>query len=216
MPDTVRLFRPSDGKELVLAASLKGMIAKRLAGDWVILGLNEPPSDAALVSVATPEPEPDRPLVSVIMPAWNAQKYIADAIGSMQAQTLTDWELCIVDDGSDDDTLSDLYGYATELGMQALVEIYEPENLDRVLKLEPPLLGINNLNLRTFETDLEHTIRLQNRIDRNVLLVSESGIRQRADVERLRNAGVGAILVGETLMRSDDIGAKADELMGTQ
>jgi indole-3-glycerol phosphate synthase len=116
----------------------------------------------------------------------------------------------------DDDTLSDLYGYATELGMQALVEIYEPENLDRVLKLEPPMLGINNRDLRTFETDLEHTIRLQNRIDRNVLLISESGIRERADVERLRNAGVGAILVGETLMRSDDIGAKADELMGTQ
>jgi indole-3-glycerol phosphate synthase len=83
-----------------------------------------------------------------------------------------------------------------------------------VLRLEPALLGINNRNLKTFVTDLEHTLSLIGRIPPGTLLVSESGIRTRADVLRLEQAGVGAILVGESLMRPADIGAKVDELLG--
>jgi indole-3-glycerol phosphate synthase len=114
----------------------------------------------------------------------------------------------------DDCRLRDLYFYASELGMDVLIELYEVENLDRVLKLEPPLIGVNNRNLRTFVTDLEHTLQLAPRIVPQSLLVSESGIRARADVVKLRQAGVRAILVGETLMRTDDIGAKIAELLG--
>ncbi len=113
----------------------------------------------------------------------------------------------------DDCRLRDLYFYASELGMDALIELYEVENLDRVLKLEPPLIGINNRNLRTFVTDLEHTIGLAPRIVPQSLLVSESGIRTRNDVLQLKEAGVRAILVGETLMRSDDVGGKIGELL---
>jgi indole-3-glycerol phosphate synthase len=113
----------------------------------------------------------------------------------------------------DDCRLRDLYFYASELGMDALIELYEVENLDRVLKLEPPLIGINNRNLRTFVTDLEHTIGLAPRIAPQSLLVSESGIRTRSDVLQLKEAGVRAILVGETLMRSDDVGEKIGELL---
>lgn len=115
----------------------------------------------------------------------------------------------------DDCTLRDLYFYASELGMESLIEIYDPENLDRVLKLEPALLGINNRNLRTFVTDLGHSIALKQRVPAECTLVSESGIHTRADVERLLQAGIRAILVGETLMRSPDIGAKLDELTNT-
>ena len=114
----------------------------------------------------------------------------------------------------DDCHLRDLYFYASELGMDALIELYDVENLDRVLKLEPPLIGINNRNLRTFVTDLEHTLQLAPRIVPQSLLVSESGIRTRDDVLQLKEAGVRAILVGETLMRADDIGGKIDELLG--
>jgi len=110
--------------------------------------------------------------------------------------------------------LRDLYFYASELGMDALVEIYDPENLDRVLALEPELLGINNRDLRTFVTDLDHSIRLGARIPAKTLLVSESGIRVREDVVRLQQAGCRAILVGETLMRSEDMGEKIKELLG--
>src|SRR6185503_8156719 len=60
----------------------------------------------------------------------------------------------------DDYTLRDLYFYASELGMESLIEIYDPENLDRVLKLEPPLVGVNNRDLRTFVVDLNHTLEI--------------------------------------------------------
>jgi indole-3-glycerol phosphate synthase len=113
----------------------------------------------------------------------------------------------------DDCRLRDLYFYASELGMHVLIELYEVENLDRVLKLEPALVGINNRDLRTFVTDLEHTIRLAPRIVPQALLVSESGIRTQSDVHQLRQAGVRGILVGETLMRSDDVGVNISELL---
>ena len=114
----------------------------------------------------------------------------------------------------DDAQLGDLYREARELGLQTLIELYEPDNLDRVLRLDPPLVGINNRNLKTFVTDLEHSIRMSARVPKSTLLVSESGIRTRADVERLQSAGIRAILVGETLMRADDMGAKIEELIG--
>lgn len=110
--------------------------------------------------------------------------------------------------------LRELYFLASELGMEALVEVYEPENMERVLKLDPPLVGVNNRNLRTMVTDLSHTIELGAQLPEGTFLVSESGIRTRADVERLMFAGIHGILVGETLMRQDDIAAKVRELIG--
>lgn len=112
-----------------------------------------------------------------------------------------------------DSELENLYSYALELGMTALVEIYDPENLERVLKLSPPMLGINNRNLKTFVTSLDHSIQLSSKIPEDCVLVSESGIQNREDVQRLQNAGVRAILVGETLMRAPDISEKVCELL---
>jgi len=114
----------------------------------------------------------------------------------------------------DDCTMRDLYFYASELGMECLVEVYDPENLDRVLKLEAPLIGINNRNLKTFVTDLKHSTDLAARVPDTAYLVSESGIRERSDVEHLLQFGVRGILVGETLMRQEDIAAKVQELLG--
>jgi indole-3-glycerol phosphate synthase len=114
----------------------------------------------------------------------------------------------------DDCRLRDLYFYASGLGMESLIEIYDPENLDRVLKLGPALVGINNRNLRTLVTDLEHSIALRPRVAADCMLISESGIHTRQDVERLERAGIRAILVGETLMRAADIGKKLREILG--
>ena len=75
----------------------------------------------------------------------------------------------------DDCRLRELYFYASELGMESLIEIYEPDNLDRVLKLSPALVGINNRNLRTFVTDLGHSIALRPRVPADCVLISESG-----------------------------------------
>lgn len=115
----------------------------------------------------------------------------------------------------DDCTMRDLFFYASELGMECLVEVYDPENLDRVLKLEAPLVGINNRNLKTFVTDLKHSTDLADRVPESTFLVSESGIRERGDVDRLMQSGIRGILVGETLMRQDDIAAKIHELTGS-
>jgi indole-3-glycerol phosphate synthase len=114
----------------------------------------------------------------------------------------------------DDATLAALLARAQALGMAALVEFYDEANLARVLAAGARLVGINNRDLRSFQTDLEHTLRLRERIPPEVTLVSESGIRTRQDVERLQAAGISAILVGETLMRSANIGLAVERLLG--
>jgi indole-3-glycerol phosphate synthase len=111
--------------------------------------------------------------------------------------------------------LKTLHDAIVALGMTPLVELYEPANLPRVLAVGARLVGVNNRDLRTFQTDLEHTIRLRRLVPADRLLVGESGIRTRQDVERLEAAGVRAMLVGETLMARADIGAAVDELLGT-
>jgi indole-3-glycerol phosphate synthase len=114
----------------------------------------------------------------------------------------------------DDCGLRSLHRLIVDLGMTPLVELYEPTNLPRVLEAGAALIGVNNRNLHTFEVDLEHSIRLHEQVPRECVFVSESGIRGRADVERLQSAGVDAILVGESLMRQPDIGAAVDALLG--
>jgi len=98
------------------------------------------------------------------------------------------------------------------LRMQALVEIYDPSNLDRVLKLDATLIGINNRDLRTFQTSLDHTLTLAPRVPAEKCLISESGIRSADDIQRLKAAGVKGVLIGETFMRSGDIAATLHSL----
>jgi len=114
-----------------------------------------------------------------------------------------------------DDELRRLHDEIRELGMAALVEFYEPRNLDRVLACGATLIGINNRDLRTFRTDLEHSVRLRQQIPSEHTVVGESGILQRGDVERLEAAGIQAMLVGERLMADADIGHALDTLLGT-
>lgn len=111
------------------------------------------------------------------------------------------------------DQLRRLHDAIVELGMAALVEFYEPENLPRVLSAGARLIGINNRNLRTFVTDLDHSIRLRTEIPADCVVVGESGIHSFADVQRLAAAKIDAILVGEHLMAADDIGAAVRTLL---
>jgi indole-3-glycerol phosphate synthase len=106
-----------------------------------------------------------------------------------------------------------LLAEARGLGMEALVELYDRENLPRVLDAGAGLVGINNRDLRSFRVRLEHTLELAREVPPGVCLVSESGIRGRADVERLGAAGVRAVLVGESLMRAPDVGVALRELL---
>lgn len=112
----------------------------------------------------------------------------------------------------DDATLTALLREVRAVGMQALIEIHEEENLRRMVRQGARLVGINNRDLKTFETRLEHTLDLMKWVPGHTCVVSESGIHSHADLERLRAAGVRAVLVGESLMRAADIGHKLDEL----
>jgi len=101
---------------------------------------------------------------------------------------------------------------ARRWGMDCLVEVHDEAELDRALALSPDLLGINNRDLKTFETDLAVFERLAPRVRGAALLVAESGVRAPADIARLRAAGAEAFLVGEHLMRQDDVAKAADSL----
>ena len=114
----------------------------------------------------------------------------------------------------DDATMAALLKQARVMGMSALVELHDAVNLPRVLNAGADLVGINNRDLRQFSTDIEHTLKLRDQIPSGIMVVSESGIRTRRDVERLEAAGVSAILVGESLMRAPDIGLAVERLLG--
>ena len=124
-----------------------------------------------------------------------------------------------------DAELKHFHSLATEAGLAALVEVHDEAELDRALAANARLIGVNNRDLKTFKVDLGTTERLAERLtssprgkseSEEFLLVAESGIHTRADVERLAKCGAGAILVGESLMRSGDIASKVKELLGIE
>ena len=107
----------------------------------------------------------------------------------------------------DDAQLRSLHDHARNLGLDVLVEVHDESELGRALSIGADMVGVNNRDLRTFEVDLETTIRLAGRLDgTEIVLVAESGIRNAADVARLERAGAAAVLVGESLMREPDPG----------
>lgn len=111
-----------------------------------------------------------------------------------------------------DQQMQELSNTAAELGMDVLVEVHDAEELQRTLPLELPLVGINNRNLRTFETRLETTIELLPQIPEGRIVVTESGIHTPADVALMRGHGVNSFLVGEAFMRVEEPGEKLAEL----
>ena len=140
--------------------------------------------------------------------------FIVDTYQVIEARAAGADAVLLIAECLDDASLGVLYEAVIELGMTPLVELFEPANLPRVLGVGARLVGINNRDLRSFRTDLEHTLRLRRQIPRDRVVVGESGIRTRQDVQRLEAAGVDAILVGETLMASPDVGAAVNQLLG--
>ena len=112
----------------------------------------------------------------------------------------------------DDAQMRELESLAHKVGMAVLVEVHDAAELARALKLKTPLIGINNRNLRSFETRLETTLELLPRIPPGRLVITESGILSKADVARMRQHGVHAFLVGEAFMRAPDPGAELNSL----
>ena len=113
-----------------------------------------------------------------------------------------------------DDSARYLLDAAAEWHMDAIVEVHDQIELDRALGLDAAIIGINNRNLRTFETTLATSLALATGVPAGIHLVSESGIRSTADLEQLESAGIGTFLVGESLMRQADVAAATRKLLG--
>ena len=112
----------------------------------------------------------------------------------------------------DDAQLMDFCQLAQELNMAVLVESHTKEELERALLLPTPLVGINNRSLHTFNTDIQLSIDLKNSIPENKIVITESGINTRDDVKLMQKHGINTFLIGESLMRAQDIGAALDNL----
>jgi indole-3-glycerol phosphate synthase len=110
--------------------------------------------------------------------------------------------------------LKEFYALARELDLDVLLEVHDEAEMETALRTDCPVIGVNNRNLRTFVTDLDTTARLARMLPSDRLLVAESGINTRSDIQRLAAAGAGAFLIGESLMRETDMGAKLRELVG--
>lgn len=113
----------------------------------------------------------------------------------------------------DDATARDLASAANDLDMDAIVEVHDDAELDRALQLDCRLIGINNRNLRTFDVSLETTERLAPRIPADRIVICESGIATHQDIARISSGGVRTFLVGESLMRNNDVRAATHELL---
>jgi len=173
---------------------------------------------AAAISVLTDEPFFQGQLAYLtavrhaVSPPVLRKDFILERYQLVQARAAGADAVLLIAEILDEQALPRLLKQTHDLGMQALVELYDTENVQRVVDSGAEIIGVNNRDLRSFVTRLEHTLELAERIPKDRILVSESGIRGSAEIQRLRSAGVKAALIGETFMRAPDIGAKLDEL----
>jgi indole-3-glycerol phosphate synthase len=204
--------------EVKKASPSKGLI--RTDFDPVEIALTYQQHGAACLSVLTDDPffqgslEHLRAVRARVGLPVLRKDFILDPYQLLEARAAGADAVLLIAECLDDCGLRSLHNRALELDLTPLVELYEPANLPRVLEAGATLIGVNNRDLRTFEVNLEHTLKLREQIPDHCLLVAESGIRTREDVLRLQDAGVNAMLVGETLMASTDIGAAVDRLLG--
>ncbi len=139
--------------------------------------------------------------------------FIIDPYQVFQARVSGADAILLIAAALEDEQLRELAELATELKLDTLLEVHDNVELARALLLPVDLIGINNRNLQTFATDLVVTEQLAGKIPRQQLAVAESGIHNRADIERLQQAGAGAFLIGESLMRETDIEMKLRSLL---
>jgi indole-3-glycerol phosphate synthase len=140
--------------------------------------------------------------------------FLVDAYQVYEARAMGADAILLIAAALDDAQMKDFESIAKELQMDVLVEVHDAHELERALRLNTPLLGINNRNLRTFEVSLETTLSLLKEIPSNKRVVTESGILTQADVALMRAAQVHAFLVGEAFMRQPDPGKALAELFG--
>ena len=140
--------------------------------------------------------------------------FIIDAIQIYEASLIGADAILLICSILDTDTIREYLEIADALGLSALVEAHDEAEVKQALAAGARIIGVNNRNLKTFEVDLQNSIRLRQLVSPEILFVSESGIRTAEDIVKLRGNGTNAVLIGETLMRSGDKKAELDKLRG--
>jgi indole-3-glycerol phosphate synthase len=140
--------------------------------------------------------------------------FVVDRYQLVEAKTAGADAVLLIVAALDGDHLHDLYAEAAALQLEVLVEIHDQGELERAVAMHAPMIGINNRDLTTLEVDTERTYALLPGMPEGTVVVAESGFRTRAELNRLADAGVNAVLVGEALMRAPDIEATCAELTG--
>ena len=198
------------------ASPSKGLIAPDF--DPVEIARSYEEAGAAAVSVLT-EPfffEGEEQFLQDVSAAVDIptlrKDFVVDELMIFEAKLLGASAVLLICAILDDDELARYVALCHELGLSALVEAYEPEEVPRALAAGARVVGVNNRDLRTFEVDFGRSVDLRPLVGPDRLFVSESGVRDADDVARLAAAGVDAVLVGETLMRASDRRAALDEL----
>ena len=139
--------------------------------------------------------------------------FIIDAYQIYEARAATADAILLIVRSLSDTQLKEYQEIAVSLGMAALVETHDQDEIERALEAGAHIIGINNRDLSTFEVDVNRSLELKKMVPGGNILVSESGIKTRDDVRRLEDGGVDAVLIGEALVTSNDIGGKMYELL---
>jgi indole-3-glycerol phosphate synthase len=175
---------------------------------------------AAAISILTDEPffEGDPAFLPAIREVVDLpllrKDFIIDPYQIYETRAIAGDALLLIAGILADDQMREHVCTAESLGLTPFVEVHTRRELERALMAGAEVIGINNRDLKTFSTDLHTTLNLAPHVPLDRIVVSESGIRSRADIETLMKAGIRAFLVGEALMRAEDVGGKLKELLG--
>lgn len=205
--------------EVKKASPSKGLIKEKFHPVEIAVSYEKGGADCLSVLTDTPYFQGKREYLTAIKKSVNLpvlrKDFIIDPIQIVEAKRIGADALLLISEALEPSRLKDLYQYAEELNLDVLVEVHDQENLEQVLSvISPKILGVNNRNLKTFETNIQQLETMISSIPKETLLVSESGIYTKEDLDLVKKFGAKAVLVGESLMRKDNQTLAIKELFG--
>ncbi|PGT87454.1 indole-3-glycerol phosphate synthase TrpC [Bacillus sp. AFS040349] len=205
--------------EVKKASPSKGLIKENFDPVEIALAYEKGGADCLSVLTDSPYFQGKREYLTAIKKAVNLpvlrKDFIIDSIQIDEAKRIGADAVLLISEALEPALLKDLYQYSYELGLDVLVEVHDQHNLEQVLHvITPKILGVNNRNLKTFETNIQQLEGMASSIPEEILLVSESGIYTKEDLDLVKKYGAKAVLVGESLMRKENQTLAVQQLFG--